>query len=210
MKDEKEPLLNEEERQKIIQNAAITHQIIEEISAKKKRDKWAFLKHPLFILLIGAVLSRFLIPIYQNWQAKSAERIKAKYEISKEISSYTGRVIAMAESVVYLHQKPITNAEQIINTNRAFNSAYSEFSSNFIRINYKLRVIFKSEDISQEWLDIRKGLKDLNDHLDLLHEFPTNDISEKHSERIDRTLKKIEENKEQLDSLSDFMIEALD
>lgn len=210
MKDKKKPLLKEEERQKVIENAAIVHQIVEEISAKKKGDKWAFLKHPLLILLIGAGISTFLIPIYQNWQVKTAESVKAKYEILKEISSYTGRVLAMAESVIYLHQKPVTNAEQIINTNKTYNAAYREFSSNYIRIDYKMRVIFKNKDVILGWADIRKGLKDLNDNLDFLHEFPTNDISEKHAERIDRCLKKIGKNRERLDLLSDFMIEALD
>jgi len=116
----------------------------------------------------------------------------------------------MAESVVYLHQKPITNTEQIINTNKAYNTVYRDFSSNYIRIDYKMRIIFKNKDISQGWSDIRKGLKDLNDNLDLLHEFPTKDISEKHAERIDRCQKKIVENRERIDLLSDFMIQALD
>ncbi|MGB2763315.1 MAG: hypothetical protein WBC02_00920 [Candidatus Aminicenantaceae bacterium] len=210
MKDEKKPLLKKEERQKIIENASIIHQIVEEISAEKKRDKWSFLRHPLLILLIGAVISSFLIPIYQNWQVKTAERIKANYEILKEISSYTGRVLTMAESVIYLHQKPITNVNQIINTNKSFNEAYREFNSNYIRIDFEMRVIFKKKDVSQGWSDVRKELKDLNDSLDLLHEFPTNDISEKHAERIDRCLKKIGENRERLNLLYDFMIEALD
>lgn len=210
MKDNRKPFIAEDERQKIIENAAIVHQIIEEISPKKKKDKWTFLKHPLLILVIGAGISRFLIPIYQNWQVKTAESVKAKYEILNEISLYTGRVLAMAENVIYLHQKPITNPEQIINTNKIFNEAYRDFSSNYVRIDYKMKVIFKNAEVSKGWSDVRNGLKDLNDNLDLLHEFSTNDISEKHAARIDRCQKKIEINRESLDSLSDFMIKVLD
>lgn len=210
MEDKKKPFLKKEERQKIIENASIVHQIAEEISAEKKTSKWSFLKHPLLILLIGAVISRFLIPIYQNWQVKTAERVKANYEILKEISSYTGRVLTLAESVIYLHQKPITNVDQIVNTNRTYNEAYREFNYNYIRIDFEMRVILKNEDVGKVWLDVRKGLKDLNDNLDLLHEFPTNDISEKHAERIDMCLKKVKENRERLNLLYDFMMVALD
>lgn len=209
MKNTKKSILKEKERKKLIDNATVIHQIVEEISEKRKKRKWEILKHPLFILFAGAIISGVFVFEYQNRQASIAEKEKAKYELLKEVSSYTGKLLAMAENVVYLHQKPITNSEQILNTNIAFNAAYDDFNSNFIRIDYKLKIIFKNDDINMGWADIRKGLKELNDLLDLLHEFPTNKISVEHSERIERCKQKVEKIKEKIDLLSDFMIKVL-
>jgi hypothetical protein len=209
MNNEKNPILSKEERKKLIENTSIIHQVIEEVSAKRKRGKLEFLRHPVFILIIGAGLSYFLVPLFQKHQANVAENVKAKYELLKEVSLYKGKVIAMAENVVYLHQKPITKREQIINTNKSFNAAYGEFSSNFIRIKYELKIIFKNENINKELIYIQKELKELNDLLDLLHEIPTSEISEEHAERMDICKKKIQKIKEKLDSLFDLMIKAL-
>jgi len=202
-------ILSQEERDKIIENASRVHQIVEEISAKRKKSKLEFLRHPLSIVIISAILSYLLIPLFLKQQTNNAERVKAKYELIKEMSLYKGRVIAMAENVVYLHQKPITDDEQKEDTIKSFNAAYDEFNSNFIRIDYELKIIFENEYINKEFADIQKEIKELNDFLDLLHEIPTSKVSQEHAKRIDECKNKIIEVKDKANSLSELMVEGL-
>ena len=209
MNNDQKIILSQEERSEIIKNASRVHQIVEEISAKRKKGKLAFLRHPLFIVIASGILSYLLIPLFLEYQSNNAERVKAKYELIKEMSLYKGRVITMAENVVYLHQKPIRNEDQIKATNKSFNEAYSEFNSNFMRIDYELRIIIKNENINKKWADIQKELKKLNDLLDLLGEIRTSETSEKHSKRIDTCKNKIGAVKDKSGSLADLMIEAL-
>jgi hypothetical protein len=209
LNDQPPKILKSEEKEDLEKNVAVVHQGVDEIAGQKKKSRWDVLKHPLLILLIGALLTNYFIPIIQKRQAHMAEEAKIKYEMLKDIALLTGKVLANAENVVYLHQKPIRNSDQIITTNKAFNTAFDEFNFNFIRIHYQIRTIFVNADLDRGFADIHKAIKELNDTLDLLHEFPTQEISEGHSERIDRSKRKIEAIKRKLDELSDIMINAL-
>lgn len=209
MENKEKPSLNEEEKRKLVEDVSGIHQIVEEISVKRKNCMLIILRHPLFLLFLSVIIIHLLIPKYQEQQANIVEKMKAKYQLLKEISIYNGKIVTVAENVIYLHQKPITYIEQIENTNKSFNDTYDEFNSNFIRVAFELKTIFEKESINQGWTDIQKELKELNDLLDLLHEFPTTDISEEHSKRIDICKKKIGEIKEHFDVISDSMIEIL-
>lgn len=220
MNNDQKIILSQEEKNKIIETtskvhqivietASKVHQIVEEISAKRKKGKLEFLRHPLFIVIASALLSYWLIPLFLEQQSNNAERVKAKYELIKEMSLYKGRVITMAENVVYLHQKPIKDEDQIIATNKSFNETYNEFNSNFRRIDYELRIIFKNENINKRWAEIQRELKELDDLLGLLHEILTSDISEEHSERIETCKNEILMLIDKSDKLSDLMIKAL-
>ncbi len=202
-------ILNSGEKEDPKRNAVAVPQRVEETEGQKRKGRWDALKHPLVILLTGALLTNYFIPIIQKRQAHMAEEAKIKYEMLKDIALLTGKILANAENVVYLHQKPIRNSEQIIATNKAFNAAFDDFNFNFIRINYQIRTIFVNADLDRGFADIQKAIKELNEILDLLHEFPTQEISERHAERIDRSQKKIEAIKGKLDGLSDIMINAL-
>lgn len=206
MKNNSKLILNEEERKKLIEHAAKIHQIVEEISGKKKHSKFEFLKHPLIILGFSALIIHFLIPSYQKRLANLEENVKARYQIMRKSTPYVERVIAMAENVVYLHRKPIKNKEQIIDTNKSFNAAFDEFNSNFSRIAYELKIISDIRDAYKEWKSIKEELNELNSLLDFLHEFPTSDISIEHAKRIESCNQKVEDIKEKWEVFLDLMI----
>lgn len=205
----KKQILNNDEKQKLLDTAEIIYKIANEISNKKQKSIWVFLKHPLFLLIVGGLISGFVVFTYQSCQAKIEEKAKSKYELLKEISLYTGKVFTAGKNVIYLHQKPIRNPDQIIKTNKDFNKADNEFNYNFINIDYKIRILLKNDKISEMWHRIKRGIEDLSKLLDLLHEFKTDEISEEHAKRIRQSTTKIKELETQLDHFSEIIIKTL-
>jgi hypothetical protein len=199
----------EEDRKRIIETSFIVHEVIKENAGDKTRKKWwlELLKHPLLLLILGSLASGVIVFEYQKRYAKSEELRNAKNELIKEISSLTGKLLTMSENVIYLHQEPIENREQIINTNRNYNNACEEFNSNISRIANSLNIIFEDKDITQSWQNLQNETKNLNEVLARLHDFQTTVISEEHSRRIKQSVDEIEEIKGKLNDLTSHMIQ---
>ena len=210
MDNHQDKILSKEERDRISEAAAIAHAVVRELSPKKKKSGFDFLRHPLLLLLVGSLVSGIFIFEYEKRHAQREERIKAKSELLKEVAFITKKLLTMSENVVYLHQKPIKNEEQIVSTNKSYNQACDEFHANYIRTSSSLDVIYRDEKITQEWNDIQNDLKELNDFLELLHEFGTSVINMEHSKRIDMCVKKIEAIEQRLDKLTSLLIKNLD
>lgn len=210
MEDIDKKIISKLERNKIIESATIIHQIIEEISEKDKKSIWEKLfKHPIFVLFVGAIVSGVIIFEYQNRQTRISENIKAKYELIKETSCNTGGVIAAAENVIYLHEKPIRDEKQQIKTREAFNTALDKFKSNFIIVGYKIKVIFNDKEINEEWKGIEEEIDEMHSRLDYLEKLHTDDTTDRHPERIDLCKDKIDRIRAKMDRLSGFMIDSL-
>lgn len=210
MNDEIKITLSDEERENLIEKAANVHQIVEAISNKKKRNKWEmFFRHPLLILLIGSIISGVVIFRFQDCHTKNSEQIKARYALMGETSLYLGKVLAWADNLVYNHEKPITNDEQLKKTNREYNEAFDDFKSNYFKISFKLKIVFEDENIDKQWELIQKGTIELNELIDLMGKFKTDEQDIEHSARISWCKKKILEIKYNLDKLSGFMVQEI-
>lgn len=92
---------------------------------------------------------------------------------------------------------------------RALNEALYQYDSNYLRVAFKLNVVFENGKIDEQWKRIHKKTKELTVLLDNMGKFKTDKISLEHSESIDKCHMKIEEIKTNLDQLSGFMVEAI-
>ena len=173
-----------EEKKWVVQTTAIVREVMKEESRAKKKTPFDLLKHPLFLLLAGALVSGIIIHGYQGRQARISEREKAKDALLIDISSVTGTLLTRAEEVLGLHQTPIENEPQIVATNRAYNEASDLYASNLLKIEHSLRILFQDESTIKGWNEIQTGFEDLKDRLALLHEIKTTVISQEHSKRI--------------------------
>jgi hypothetical protein len=210
MNDKVKSTLSDHEREKLIETTAIVHQVVKEISDKKSRSKWeALLKHPFLLLLFGSIVSGILIFEYQSCYTKNSEQIKAKYELMSDTSLYIGKVLAWADNVVYLHRKPITNNEQIIETNEAFNKALDLYNSNYLRVAFKLKIVFENKRIDKQWELIHKETSELTVLIDHMGKFKTKEQKLEHSRRIAKCRMQIEAIKTNLDKLSGLMVKAI-
>jgi hypothetical protein len=214
MSKDQEPLLKEIEKKKLLDTAEIIHKIFEEISTKRKKSIWEILNSKLIILIAGAIISGFLVFQYQKQFENSAEKVKARYDLSKEIIDeiflYSGEILSKAKIIVNLHSEAITDELQIISANKAYNNAYDIFISNFLKIRFKLKIIFKNDNINKWWEGIQNRIDELDKLLNLLLEFPTNKISETHSERIGLSEEKIKEINSELSLVYDFVFQAFE
>ena len=214
MSKDQEPLLKEIEKKKLLDTAEIIHKIFEEISTKRKKCIWEILNSRLIILIAGAIISGFLVFQYQKQFENSAEKVKARYDLSKEIIDeiflYSGEILSKAKIIVNLHSEAITDELQIISANKAYNNAYDIFISNFLKIRFKLKIIFKNDNINKWWEGIQNRIDELDKLLNLLLEFPTNQISETHAERIGLTEEKIKEINSELKLIYDFVFQAFE
>jgi uncharacterized coiled-coil protein SlyX len=213
MNDKVKSTLSDQEREKLIETTAIVHQVVKEISEKKPRSKWEtflkHLKHPFLLLLFGSIVSGILIFEYQNCYTRNSENIKAKYELMKETSSYIGKVLAWADNVLDLHRIPVTEIGQIKATKKALNNALNQYDSNYLRVAFKLKIVFENKKIYKQWELIHKETKELTVLIDHMGKFTTKKQNLEHSRRIAECRMKIEEIKTNLDQLSGFMVKAI-
>lgn len=210
MNNKAKSTLSARERKKLIETTAIVHQVVMDISDKKSRSKWeAFLKHPFLLLLFGSIVSGILIFEYQNCYTRSSEQIKAKYALMNDTSSYIGKVLAWAGSVVDLHSIPGNNIEQIETTQKELNKALREYDSNYLTVAFKLKIVFENKKIDEQCELIHKETSELAVLINHLVEFSTKEHNLEHGESIDKCRIKIEEVKTNLDQLSGFMVKAI-
>jgi hypothetical protein len=210
MNDEVKSTLSAQERERLIETTAIVQQVVEEISEKKPRSKWeTFLKHPFLLLLFGSIVSGILIFEYQNCYTRSSEQIKAKYELMNDTSSYIGKVLAWAGSIVDLHGISSTDIDQRKATRKALNKALREYDSNYLTVAFKLKIVFENKKIDEQWELIHKEISELAVLINHLVGFDTKEHNLEHGESIDKCRMKIEEIKKNLDQLSGFMVKAI-
>jgi hypothetical protein len=211
MSKDQKPVLNEKEKKKVLDTIKLIYDVFKEISIKSKKSKWEILKHPLIILCVGSLISGFLIYKYQQYNERAAERLKAKYDLSREvigdIFSDTGDILSKAKIIIQLHSEAISDNNQIMKANEAYNAAYDNFFSNFQRICKNLRIAFKKDTINDWWDNILNRIEELDELLNLLLEFQTTKISEVHSERIIKSEEKIKKIKSELSLLYDYTSE---
>lgn len=213
MDDKVKSTLSAQERERLIDTTAVVHQVIKEISDKKPQTKWeAFLKHikhPFLLVLCGSIVSGILIFQYQNCYTRNSEKIKAKYELMNETSFYIGKVLAWADNVVDLHRIPVTDIGQIKATKTALNNALNQYDSNYLKVAFKLKIVFENKKIDKQWELIHKETKELTVLINHMGKFTTKKQNLEHSIRIDKCRMKIEEIKSNLDQLSGFMVKAI-
>lgn len=208
--DKTKNILSSQERGKLIEITAIVHQVVKDISETKSRSKWeTILRHPFILLLLGSIISGILIFEYQSCYTRSSERIKEKYNLMRETSLYIGTVLSLSDNVIYLHRKPITGVAQIVASNKSFNEAINKYNSNYLRVDFKLKIVFGDKNINKQWELIHKETEELVLLLDLLGEFETNNQTLEHSKRIAECRLKCNEIKTNLDQLSTFMDNAI-
>lgn len=209
MSKEQKPALNEKDKKKVLDTTKLIYNVFKEISIKREKSIWVILKHPLIVLFVGSLLSGILIFKYQQCNERAAERLKAKYDLSREvigdIFSYTGEILSKAKIIIQLHSEAISDNNQIIKANEAYNDAYDNFFSNFQRIRINLRIAFKKDTINEWWDNILNRIEELDELLNLLLEFQTKVISEVHSERIIKSEEKIKKIKSELSLLYDYI-----
>ncbi|MGB9005227.1 MAG: hypothetical protein WCB96_05850 [Candidatus Aminicenantales bacterium] len=178
-------------------------------SFPQKRISVDLLKHPLFLLIAGTLLSGYLIPLYYKTRADITERTKAQYELLKEISDLSGKALASCENIISLHQQAITKQEQIDKIYSGYNDALTEFTANYLRIIYRTKIIFKESVINIKMEEIKKDFSNLTEVIGLLLECRTNEHTIRHAERIDRSKKEFEKVKSRIDLLADNIIKVL-
>jgi hypothetical protein len=178
-------------------------------SSPQKRISVDLLKHPLLLLLAGTLLSGYLIPLYYKTRADITERTKAQYELLKEISDLSGKVLASCENIISLHQQAITKQEEIDIIYNGYNNALTEFNASSLGIIYRTKIIFKESEINIKLEEIKKDFSSLTEVIGLLLECKTNERKIRHSERMDRSKKEFEKVKSKIDLLADKIIKVL-
>src|SRR6185436_9388091 len=101
-----------------------------------------FLSHPLFILLVGAVISGLLIPTINRRRQDHQKALEIKTELVTEISESVVQIV-MSTQFVHLGAQSLTQTE--------FDQAYRDWEIKSAVIHTKLEAYFGDGAIPEEW-----------------------------------------------------------
>lgn len=106
-----------------------------------KRNIYSGLQHPLLLLVVGALISSYIIPLYTKaWQDHQKE-LELKTDLVSEISDATASILTKTQV-----KKAVSNAPY-----SEFYNAYEDWESSRAIIQSKINAYFSNSDLPPLW-----------------------------------------------------------
>jgi hypothetical protein len=121
---------------------------------------WEFLKHPLFLLLVGFALTGVIVPaITRLWQTRQKE-LEIKIDLVSDVSE---SVMTFLMAIQFVHVKPRRypdRAKELSEFQQELNKRYFEWEVRRSVIGTKLEAYLPDKTIPAKWTDFDDAMND--------------------------------------------------